>query len=187
MKSSKTMFLALILIFISQLLMSFGYEFLMSQQPIDYAHWALLVGAVLLFGLWFQLPDHSTKSIGLTIMSFGIAGIAGMCMIDFILWAADGQPELKNELFGLIFNTPAIQIPFLIVGPTLFYAGICIATYGLFSAYQWQVICVNAGALLIGLGHMIFQNAMIPVLGALLLFVGLVAILSPVKLKTSKA
>jgi len=39
----------LILLAISQILLSFGYDFLMAQRPIDFAHWAMLLGAVLLF------------------------------------------------------------------------------------------------------------------------------------------
>ena len=169
--------IGLALIFISQLLMSFGYEFLMGQSPIDFAHWALLLGALLLFSLWFCLPEHITKGIGLTIMTLGIGGIVGMCTLDFVLWAAHSTPDTKDQLLGIIFNTASIKYPFMMVGPGLFYSGICIATYGIFKNYKWQVIVVNIGALMIGLGHMIFHNHYIPVAGSLLLLIGMASIL----------
>ena len=178
MKARISIIIGLMLIALSQLFMSFGYEFLMAQRPIDYAHWFLLLGAILLFALWFELPENGTKLIGLSIMTLGIAGIVGMCTIDFFLWAADGNGELKKGLFDIISNTPSIKYPFLIVGPSLFYTGICIATYGLFLKFKWQVLVVNVGALFIGLGHMIFHNRVIPVVGAVMLFVGLVSTLT---------
>lgn len=186
MKTKISITIGLLLIFISQLLMSFGYEFLMSQQPIDYAHWALLIGAILLFGLWFYLPENPTKNIGLVIMTLGIGGIVGMCTVDFILWASNDNPDIKNKLFEIISTTPSIKYPFLIIGPALFYTGICISTYGLFANFKWQVITLNIGALMIGLGHMVFNNQIIPVIGATLLFVGLLSIIKIHMPETSK-
>ncbi|MEM9326088.1 MAG: hypothetical protein AAGA85_10550 [Bacteroidota bacterium] len=186
MKSKQIIAIGLVLIIVSQVLMSFGYEFLMSQQPIDYAHWSLFIGAIFMFGLWFHVPESFSKSTGLTLMTLGIGGIVGMCTIDFVLWASHGHPEIKGELFELISNSPSLAYPFLIIGPTLFYAGICISTYGLFAAFKWQVVIVNVGALMIGLGHMILNNRIVPVLGALLLLIGLLSILRSPSPETSR-
>ena len=119
-------------------------------------------------------------------MTFGIGGIVGMCTLDFILWASHSNPEIKNDLFGIISNSPSINYPFLIIGPALFYTGICISTYGLFTKFKWQVIIVNIGALMIGLGHMILHNQTIPVIGAILLFTGLFSIIRNPFPETSK-
>jgi len=169
--------LGLGLLIISQLLLSFGYEFLMSQKPIDFAHWSMLFASLMLFALWFCLPKSATKLIGLILMTIGIGGMIGMCCIDFILWAANDQPELKEQIFQVIAENDSIRIPFLILGPTLFYMGIGISTYGLFMKYKWQVSIINLGLLMIGLGHLIFHNRIIPVVGSVLLFVGLLSIL----------
>ncbi len=177
MRSKGIVVIGLVLIVISQLLMSFGYDFLMSQKPIDYAHWSLLMGALLMFGLWFSLPQNFSKNIGLILMTIGIGGIVGMSTLDFILWAAHDSPDVKRELFEIISRTPSLEYPFLIIGPTLFYTGICIATYGLFVKMKWQVIVVNIGALMIGLGHMIFNNQVIPLIGSIMLLVGLISII----------
>jgi len=106
-------------------------------------------------------------------MSLGIAGVAGMCLIDFLLWATHDNQEVKENLFHYIFNTPSIHIPFLVIGPSLFNGGICIATYGLFKKYKWQVVLLNTGALMIGLGHMVFQNRFIPAIGGIFFLIGL--------------
>jgi len=163
----------LLLLATSQILLSFGYDFLMSQRPIDFAHWAMLLSAVLLFSLWFSLPDNLTKKFGLSMMSLGIAAVAGMCVIDFLLWAMDGNQQLKSNLFEYIYNNPSIHLPFLVIGPALFYGGICIATYGLFSQFKWQVVLLNIGGMMIGLGHMVFDNRVIPAIGSVLLLIGL--------------
>jgi len=165
------------LLILSQLLLSFGYDFLMSQKPIDFAHWAMFFASLMLFGLWFTLPHNLTKRAGLLIMTIGIGGIIGMCCIDFILWAANDNTELKDQIFQLISENDSIKIPFLTLGPTLFYMGMGISTYGLLKKYTWQVVILNIGLLNIGLGHMIFQNRIIPVIGAILLFFGLMSIL----------
>lgn len=165
------------LLVISQLLLSFGYEFLMSQKPIDFAHWSMFFASLLLFSLWFSLPENPTKSIGLILMTLGIGGMIGMCCIDFILWASNDNPELKDQIFSVIAEHNSIRIPFLILGPTLFYMGIGTSTYGLFMKNKWQVFVLNTGLLMIGLGHMILQNQLIPVIGSILLFIGLLSIL----------
>lgn len=177
MKTKSLVVIGLLLIAVSQALMSFGYEFLMSQKPIDFAHWALLIGAICLSALWVEMPASFSKKIGLVLMTFGIGGLVGMCVLDFILWAADGQAELKQEIFALIFETASIKYPFLMIGPSLFYGGICVASYGLFKRFTWQVVCLNAGALMIGLGHLILNNQAVPVMGSVLLFIGLISIL----------
>lgn len=169
--------IGLVFLIISQLLLSFGYEFLMSQKPIDFAHWSMLMASLLLFSFWFSLPQNLTKSIGLIIMTLGIGGMIGMCCIDFILWAANDEIELKDQIFQLISEHDSIRLPFLVLGPTLFYMGIGISTYGLFMKYKWQVSLLNTGLLMIGLGHLIFQNRIIPVIGSVLLLIGIVSIL----------
>ncbi len=169
--------IGLFLLCLSQLFLSFGYDFLMSQKPIDFAHWFMLLASLLLFVLWFSLPRNPTKIIGLCLMTIGIGGMVGMCCIDFILWSANDSPEIKQQIFQLISENPSINIPFLILGPTLFYMGIGIATYGLFLEYKWQVVLLNIGLLLIGLGHMIFDNRVIPVIGSIILLIGLLSIL----------
>ncbi|TCK69403.1 hypothetical protein DFQ05_0924 [Winogradskyella wandonensis] len=177
MNPKKILTIGLFLLITSQLLMSFGYDFIMAQKPIDFAHWTLLLAALAHFSLWFALPSNGSKPHGLGIMSLGIAGIIGMCTIDFVLWSLNDNPTIKDSLLGVVMNDPTIKFPFLIVGPTLFYMGICISTYGLFKKYKWQVIVLNIGALLIGIGHLIFGNQVIPVFGAVLLSIGLLSII----------
>lgn len=157
---------------LSQILLSFGYEFLMSQRPLDFAHWSLLIAALLLISLWFSLPHNTTKTIGLSLMTAGVGGIIGMCTIDFILWAAHGDPTLKDGILSLIMSKPLLQMPFLMIGPSLFYGGMSIATYGLFKDYKVGVILLNVGALLIGLGFMVFRSHLLPAIGSVLLLIG---------------
>ncbi|NNE30535.1 MAG: hypothetical protein HKN16_12925 [Saprospiraceae bacterium] len=167
----------LVLISLSQVLFAFGFGFLMAQRPIDFAHWALLLGATLLFSLWFSLPDSVTKKWGLLIMTLGIVGVAGMCTIDFLLWSMSEDPTARDMLFQKIGENPSIQIPFLMLGPAFFYSGICISTYGLFNRYKWQVLLLNLGALLIGLGLMVLRNGSLAGIGGIFLLIGLGSIL----------
>lgn len=176
MKEMTILGAALILIFISQLLMSFGYDFLMSQEPFDYAHWSLLIGSLMMLVLWKVFPDNLSKTPGLILMSIGVAGIIGMCTLDILFWALHSDTQLKDELLNNVMQNPSIQIPFLIAGPSLFYAGMAIASYALIKRFTWQVLILNAGALMIGLGHMILHNRIIPVVGALFLLVSILSI-----------
>jgi len=178
MNAKTISYFGLLLIAISHLLLAFGYDFLMSQRPIDFAHWAMLLGAIFLFSLWFSLPESITKKFGLGMMSLGIAGIAGMCMIDFLLWSMGDDGQSKETLFNYVSNTPSIQVPFMVLGPALFYAGICVATYGLFKAYKWQVALLNVGGMMIGLGHMLFHNGWVAAIGGFLFLIGMGALLN---------
>jgi len=169
-------YVGLVFLAVSHIMLAFGHDFLMAQKPVDFAHWFMLLGALLLFSLWFTMPNSATKKIGLALMSLGIVGIAGMCMIDFLLWSMGNDSESKSSLFQYISNTPSIQIPFMILGPALFYTGMCIATYALFFKYKWQVIMLNIGAMLIGLDHMILHKGLYAAIGGILLLVGLGAV-----------
>ncbi len=177
MDARKTAVLALALIFIGNLLLAFGHEFLMAQRPIDFAHWSLLLGACLSFSLWFCLPANVTKRIGLSIMTLGIPAMIGMCVIDFLLWSMGDDLEAKQSLFGYIDSSPMIRLPFLMVGPAMFYVGLAVSTYGLIKTYPWQVILLNVGALLIGLGLQFLRNGAVAAAGGLLLLIGFWALL----------
>jgi len=65
--------------------MSFGYNFHMSQRPIDFAHWSLLMASLLMLVLWKVFPEYTTKGPGLLFMSIGVVGLIDMCTLD-ILW-----------------------------------------------------------------------------------------------------
>ena len=65
--------------------MSFGYNFHMSQRPIDFAHWSLLMASLLMLVLWKVIPEYTTKGPGLLLMSIGVMGVIDMCTLD-ILW-----------------------------------------------------------------------------------------------------
>ncbi len=181
MNAKTATYLGLIFIAISQILLSFGFQFLMSQKPFDYTHWLMLIGALLLFALWFSLPSNVTKKIGLNIMTLGIGAMVGMCVIDFFVWSLHDNPDFQQQFLNHVMDTSLISIPFLIVGPALFYSGICISTYGLIKRYPWQVILLNIGGLMIGLGHPVLHNAVIAAIGSVLLLMGIGAIVNNYK------
>jgi len=183
MKSSIVTGIGCIFLVASMAILSLGEDVQLNQKPVDFAHWFMLFAAVYMASLWFSLPDNLTKNIGLSAMTLGIAFIAGMCVIDFLIWAAHGNEEQTNALMSLVFGTPSIRIPFLMVGPSLFYIGLGVATYGLFKKFMWQVIAINIGTLFIGLGFMLFRNAMIPLIGSIILSIGIYFIIYPMRKK----
>ena len=72
---------------IGQIILSKGNAFVYSLEPIDFAHWSLLVGVVLLIPQVISFPKTPFSYIGIPLTIIGITCIIGMCVIDFIFWS----------------------------------------------------------------------------------------------------
>lgn len=117
-KANKILFIVgLFFILIGQLIISKGNEFVYKQEPIDFAHWFLLVGVTLLIPQTVTFPKKTYSLIGIPLTLVGIVCIIGMCVLDFIWWSFPNQ-EVRNEFTNHISHVPSIWKPFMIIGPS---------------------------------------------------------------------
>jgi hypothetical protein len=114
----KILFLiGLLLFLVGQILLAQGNDFVYSQEPIDFAHWFLLLGVVLLIPQVVSFPKTIITYIGFPIALIGIAATIGMCVLDFIWWSLPNE-ELRIEFSKHIYQVPSIWKPFLSIGPS---------------------------------------------------------------------
>ena len=102
---------------IGQIILSKGNAFVYSLKPIDFAHWSLLIGVVLLIPQVISFPKKPISFIGIPLTMIGITGMIGMCVIDFIFWSYPTD-ELRNEFANHIAQVPSIWKSFMTIGPS---------------------------------------------------------------------
>ena len=114
----RILFLAGLLFFlIGQIILAQGNEFVYSQTPIDFAHWFLLIGAVLLIPHTVNFTKGVFGYIGIPLVLTGIVCIVGMCVLDFIFWSFPND-DMRNEFAGHITQVPSIWKTFITIGPS---------------------------------------------------------------------
>jgi len=116
--TNKILFLlGLVFFLIGQLILTKGNDFVYRQEPIDFAHWFLLVGVVLLIPQTISFPRTFFSLIGIPLTLIGIVCIIGMCVLDFIWWSFPTE-EMRNEFTNHISQVPSIWKPFMTIGPS---------------------------------------------------------------------
>lgn len=147
----KILFLIGLLFFlIGQILLAQGNDFVYSQKPIDFAHWFLLVGAVLLLPQVISFPDKIFSYIGIPLAYIGIVCIVGMCVIDFIWWSFPDEAA-RNEFSNHISNVPAIWKPFITIGPSskIFNLGLLLLSLNYFKQEKVGVALIFIATLIL--------------------------------------
>ena len=72
----------------------------------------------------------------------GAIGFGGMVAIDLLLWTLPSEPMLDDAL-GAALDAPQVAVPFLWVGPALFFIGLALV------AVEWLRMSVWAAGLFI--------------------------------------
>jgi hypothetical protein len=148
--AKKTLFLlGLTFFLIGQVLLSRGNEYVYAQEPIDFAHWFLLIGVVLLIPQTTAFPNKIFSLIGAPITLIGIVCIIGMCVLDFIWWSFPTE-EMRKEFTDHIFQFPSIWKPFIRMGPSskVFNLGLLILSLNYLKTEKLAVILVLIASLI---------------------------------------
>ena len=137
-----------------------------SQEPIDFAHWCMLIGVLLLIPQIGNFPKTKFNLVGTPILILGIGLMIGMCVIDFIFWSIK-LPELKSEVATHLINTPAIWGPFMTFNGWLFNLGLLISSFSYYKISRTGTLVVLIGTLIIWMGSGWFN-----VVGYMVIIVG---------------
>jgi hypothetical protein len=157
-----------------QVLLARGNDFVYQQQPVDFAHWFLLVGVVLLFPQVISFPNKLLSYIGAPVAVAGIVCIIGMCVLDFIWWSLPDQ-EARNELADHLSTVPSIWKPFITTGTGFLYWGLLILCLNYLRKQIVGVVLVLVGTLFVFKAipiplRLVFGNAVILIGFGLLFF-----------------
>lgn len=138
---------------IGQLLLSFGRDFIYAQEPIDWAHWLILIGAV---GGALGISGYGygygrLGRIARCLVVIGAVGFGGMVAIDLLLWTLPTAPTLDDAL-GAALDAPQVAVPFLWVGPALFFIGLALVAVEWLRLSAWAAGLFIVGTVLSGVG-----------------------------------
>ena len=163
---------------LNQIFLLQGTEFIQTQQPIDYAHWLLLLGVLLSLSFNYIFSDGIFNNTATVLTSIGIIALTGQAVIDFLWWSYGTDYDGMNNLINQIMSRPSIRIPFITIGPALFYLGLAIHA-GKFIRKQTLFSLVTIlGVLITGLGSFVFDNnRYIVILGHIVLSLGIIGLL----------
>jgi len=142
--TNKTFFIVgLVLFLIGQVILAKGNDFVYNQEPIDFAHWFLLIGVILLIPQTVSFPKSTVSLIGIPLTLVGIVCTIGMCVLDFIWWSYPNE-ELRTEFTNHISNVPSIWKPFMTIGPSskVFNLGLLILSLNYFKKTKHGILII---------------------------------------------
>ena len=148
----RRLFIGIAALTLGQFLIAQGQPFVMAQRPLDWAHWFLLVGAVILMWRLTEIPVGGLGRVGRLAMLAGGAAFIGMSVIDFALWSLPSE-EARQVFINRLQQTPAISLPFLTVGPSLLFLGLGAMALEWVAMMRWRAGLVLGGIVLVGFGQ----------------------------------
>ena len=169
--------IGLIFLIINQIMLLKGNEFIQNQEPIDYAHWLLLIGVLLTLSLNYIFSDNIFSNVATVLTSLGVIALIGQATIDFLWWSYGTDYAGMNNLTNQIMSRPSIRIPFVTIGPALFYLGLATHAGKLMQIQPIWSIAALLGVVTIGLGSFTYDSRILIIVGHIILAIGLVALI----------
>jgi len=169
--------IGLLFFLLSYIMFSHGSKLTYFQEPIDFAHWFNLIGAVSLFSFNKVFPKNNLSSIASVVTTLGIIAHIGLCTIDFILWSYGNDDVARAALGEHISNTPSIVYPFIIIGPSLLFIGLALHASNFIKTNTISSLMVILGAPAVGFSFFILKNGTYMVLSCLIFTIGLALLL----------
>lgn len=173
MKSKILGVIGLIFLIINQLMLLGGNELIQKQQPIDYAHWLLLIGVILCLSLNTVFSNNHFGNTATILTSLGVIALIGQATIDFVWWSYGDNYAGMDDLTRQLMSRPSIRIPFMTIGPALFYLGLATHAGKLIRKIPVWSIATWMGVLVIALGSFAFDSRISIVLGHIILTISI--------------
>ena len=164
--------IGLILLILNQMMISKGEEFIQSQ-PIDFAHWILLIGALFTVSFSLIFPKSIFNTIATFLTILGIIAHIGMATIDFVIWSFGNNYEEMNNLIFQLKNKPSVWLPFMTVGPSLLFVGLSIQAWKFIRTNPISSIMTIIGSIMIGLSSFLANDRLFIVLAFIIFTAGL--------------
>lgn len=169
--------IGLVFLIINQVMLLGGNEFIQNQHPIDYAHWLLLIGALFCLSLNYIFSNNIFSNLATILTSLGVVALIGQATIDFLWWSYGTDFDGMDKLMQQIMERPSIRIPFMTIGPALFYLGLIAHSSKFIKTHTIWSMLVIIGVIGNGLGSFAFDSRMLIVFGHILLTIGIVGLI----------
>lgn len=169
--------IGLIFLILNQILLLQGNEFIQTQKSVDYVHWLLLLGVLLSLSLNYIFSDGIFNNTATVLTSIGIIALTGQAVIDFLWWSYGTDYEGMNELTNQIMKRPSIRIPFITIGPALFYLGLATHAGKFIRKFIFWSSMAILGVVTTGLGSFVFDSREIIIWGHIVLAVGIIGLI----------
>ncbi len=173
-KLTKILFvIGFVLLILAQISFSFT-DAINLLEPIDFIHWTILIGAVLVIPGVLRFSNGMFSKIGTPITLAGIATTIGMCAIDFVLWSYNSDQKARADLYYQLIEEPSIWMVFITVGPALFFVGLSIQSFDYLKTNIKGVLLTNIGAVVTGVGGLLlpFEYHFVMIIGYMIFAFG---------------
>ena len=177
MKLKYLAIIGLVFLIINQVMLLGGNEFIQNQQPIDYAHWLLLIGVLLCLSLNYIFSDNIFSNLATILTSLGVVALIGQATIDFLWWSYGTDFEGMDKLTQQIMERPSIRIPFMTIGPALFYLGLIAHAGKFIKKHTLWTTLVILGVAGNAIGSFALDSRMLIVWGHISLTIGIVGLM----------
>lgn len=167
LKNEWLFLIGLVIFTVGQGLTGLPLKFSVSQEPIDYMHWMMLLGALMMIPFAVTMPRTIINRIASPLLVLGVAAIVGMAVIDFILWSYGTSPD-RFALVEHLQSEPVIWGPFITIGPGwIFGFGLCLpCLYYLPKVPVGALLVVVGGVMLpMGFRHYVLLGYPVIILG----------------------
>jgi len=167
----------LVFLILNQIMLLQGDAFVQTQKPIDYAHWLLLLGVLLSATVNYIFSDNNFGNIATVLTSLGAIALVGQAVIDFTWWSYGTDYEGMQNLANQVMQRASIRIPFVTIGPAMFYLGLAIHIgKRVKTSPLWAIIAI-IGILATGLGSFALDSRTVILIGHVLLAFGMIGTL----------
>lgn len=123
-----------------------------AQTPVDYAHWLMLIGAVLMLPFALRRPMTGLHLLIAPVLVLGVVSVIGMCVLDIMFWSLPDVPY-KNDLAMRLMDSPMLWGPFMQWGPNeVFTLGVALPALIYWRRSRAGVGLVALGGFLIAIG-----------------------------------
>ncbi|MEZ5823351.1 MAG: hypothetical protein R3C97_00955 [Geminicoccaceae bacterium] len=142
----RALFVAGLVLFLGALVLVFTFGAgNRTETRIDHSHWSMLAGSVFMLPFAVKLRRNLWAVAGSIMLTAGIVGVIGMCVIDLVFWGI-ADDALRDAVAAELVAIPSIWWPFMLYGPEeVLYSGMVLA-----SACYWR--WTRAGTAFVTLG-----------------------------------
>jgi hypothetical protein len=137
----------------------------------------LLIGVLLTLSINYIFSDNIFSNTATILTSLGVIALIGQATIDFLWWSYGTDYDGMNNLTNQIMSKPSIRIPFVTIGPALFYFGLATHAGKLIRVQPIGSITVFLGVVAIGLGSFAYDSRMLIIIGHIILTIGLIVLI----------
>jgi hypothetical protein len=163
--------ISLLIMAFGQLLLSFGRDFVDAQRPIDWAHWLLMAGAVGGAASFSKMRLRTLGKVARLLVVTGALAFTGMVAIDILLWTIPDNAAFDDAI-DTALGAPGVAVPFLWVGPSLFFIGLMLQAIEWWRHTPWAAGFILVGTLLSGIGQATRNHSLV-LLSFVLMLIGL--------------